>query len=297
MISLAPIKYSDVLSSSGGPIDRVAYAPFDLFGVSCTQAVAYLREDLTPPGTKSCTVTPQPDGAGSHVSPQVACHMAVSEALERWAVYHCRSHLEDYASVIGADASSNGFAAYPGLFKRQARKAAFRESIERHCLMLWWEGLIEHHPLGDPRSGVRAIGLSNPFSSHEVIILWGMHKELHVFAFGAGSNVNQATWRALVEYDRTSQLAERIAKHCQSHGRETITDIYEKRINYFSGEDGFSRFVERLGSGVIGEPNDLRILFDSAVSGPWDRYVTVWRTVFDPPSRDYLSDREDYFFW
>ena len=118
MISLTPIKYGEIPSSEGGPIDRLEYASIDLYGVPCTHAVAYLRDDLFLLDVKSQGVTAPPDGAGSNESPQIACHMAISEALERWAVHYCRIHREDYTRVIKFDTISNGFAAFPGLFKR-----------------------------------------------------------------------------------------------------------------------------------------------------------------------------------
>ena len=156
--------------------------------------------------------------------------------------------------------------------------------------------MLKHHPLGDPLPGIRAIGLENPYSQYEVVVIWGMKGKQHVFAFGAGDNVNHATWRALVEHQRTGELACRIAAYDQSDNAEPISDLYERRIRYFSQEEGFSNFLERLSREPIGRPNGLKIVFDSVVSGPWDRYATVRRTVFNPPSRAYLSNREDYFF-
>jgi hypothetical protein len=299
MINLAPVKYSNVLSRDGGPIERLEYAEGTLLGMPCTHAVTYLKPDLVDPELRSRAVVDQPDGAGSHRSAQVACHMAISEALERWAVYHCRTLGNEALAGMELDHSSNGFAAFPGLLKRQARKAAFRESIERHCLMCWWEGLLGHQMLPDPREGVLALQIENPFSLHTVVVLWSRHDDSHSYAFGAGTGLNQAVWRSLVELERIQAMLDclRRGKHTQSPLEEEIRGLFERRIAYFSTAAGMGRFLDRLERPVQSKHQQLKLLFDAAVPGPWDQYATVWRTIIEPPSRDYLSDAEDYFFW
>lgn len=299
MVNLAPIKYSNVLSQDGGPIERLEYAEGTLLEMPCTHATAYLKPDLVAPELRLHTVVEQPDGAGSHRSTQVACHMAISEALERWAVYHCRESGNEAMAGMEFDHSSNGFAAFPGLFKCQARKAAFRESIERHCLICWWEGLLGHRFLPDPKPGVRAVQIDNPFSTHTVVVLWSLHDDLHSYAFGAGNSLNQAIWRSLVELERIQAMLDRLrrGKHTQSPFGEEFRGLFERRIAYFSTSAGMGRFLDRLERPVQGRHQPLKLLFDAAVVGPWDRYATVWRTIIEPPSRDYLSEAEDYFFW
>ncbi len=299
MLNLAPIKYSNVLSQHGGPIERLEYAEKALLGMPCTHAVAYLKPDCVAPGVRSPGAMEQPDGAGSHRSVQVACHMAISEALERWAVYHCRVPGNEALAGMELDHSSNGFAAFPGLLKRQARKAALRESIERHCLMCWWEGQLGHQMLPDPREGVLALQLENPFSSHTVVVLWSRHDDLHSYAFGAGNSLNQAVWRSLVELERIQAMLDCLckSKHTKPPLEEEIRGLFERRIVYFSTADGMGRFLDRLERPAQGGYKPLKLLFDAAVVGPWDQYASVWRTIIEPPSRDYLSDAEDYFFW
>jgi hypothetical protein len=265
--------------------------------MECTQAVAYLQEDLVPLSTKPSTSSHQPDGAGSHRSAQIACHMAVSEALERWAIFHCRAHPGEISCGLEFDSSSNGFAAFPGLFKRQARKAAFRESIERHCLICWWEGLLAHRPLPDPQPGVRAIQLDNPFSNHAVTVVWALHNGRHSYAFGAGESLNHSMWRSFVELERIQTLLDQLTRLQATRPFHRLADLFEQRIDFFASEYGFGCFLERFERRVESSAEPLKILFDRPVSGPWDRYATVWRTVFQAPSKAYLSDAPDFFFW
>lgn len=298
MLSLAPIKYAKVLHRDGGPIEQVETMAGSLMGVSCMHAAAFLKEGLVPDSVRSRTETKHCDGAGSHKSGQIACHMAVSEALERWAVYHFRG--QDYDGLAGMrfDSSSNGFAAYPGMFKRQARRAAFQESIERHCLICWWQGLLGHIWLGDPQPGVRAIEIENPFTSHSVVVLWTLRGQQYSFAFGAGEDTRQAIWRAFVELNRTQAVLGTLGKsNTKSSLEEEVGSLFERRIWYFSTTEGMARFLLRVEKRAKNKVAPLKLLFDACLSGPWDRYASVWRTVIAAPSQDYLSEADDYFFW
>ena len=298
MLNLAPLRYAKVMCSQGGPIARMEHAPMDVFGEACVHAVTYLEEGIVDAGALKLRATVQPDGAGCHTSAQVACYMAISEAMERWAVYYCREHAESGLGAMALDSSSNGFAAYPGLFRRQARAAAYRESIERHCLICWWEGLLGHRCVADPWPGVNAIEIDNPFSSHSVVLLWANTVAGTSYAFGAGSGFDHAARRALVEMERTQCLLELMWMDARPYAAGVLGDVFERRIRYFSQEAGSAMFLQRLKQRVCASaPPPCDVLFDAAVTGPWDRYSSVWRTVIEAPSRDYLSQREDYFFW
>jgi len=297
MINLAPINYAKVFAEKGGPISRLDYARATVFGKSCFQAVAYIKEGLVSEQVRPQTLTAQPDGAGTHVSAQIACYMAISEALERWAVFYGRSNLQALDYGLKIDGSSNGFAAFPGLLKRQARGAAKIESIERHCLLCWWEGLIGHREISDLPGAVSGIELENPFSREFMVVLWSASDRSRSIAFGAGKSLKQAIWRAGVECARTETLVKKIEQHLQTHPEVPVTNIYERRIHHFASEAGFSKFSDRLKARAGGHPKKIRFLFDHEIKGPWSSYTRVWRTIIEPPSWDYLSDSPDYFFW
>lgn len=297
MLNFAPTRYSGAMASDGGPIARMEHAPYDVFGEPCVHAVTYLKEGIVDSQYLELRATDQPDGAGCHSAAQIACYMAISEAMERWAVYYCRQKMDTGLGGIDLDGSSNGFAAYPGFFRRQARGFAYRESIERHCLICWWEGLLGHRCIEDPRPGVSAIAIKNSFSSHAVVVLWSMTDSGQSYAFGAGNTVKHATKRALVELGRTQSLLEQLFELSTPLSAGRLGDVFERRISYFSKDEGMALFLERLGKRVSSSAPRLNVLFDSAVIGPWDSYASVWRTVFEAPSRQYLTDAEDYFFW
>ncbi|MDQ8195426.1 hypothetical protein QEH59_13400 [Coraliomargarita sp. SDUM461004] len=297
MLNLAPLRYVKVMEADGGPIARLEHAYCDIFGVPCVHAVAYLKQGIVAPELLQMRVIAQPDGAGAHESAQIACYMAISEAMERWAVHYCRERLISGMGGMDLDFSSNGFAAYPGVFRRQAREAAYRESIERHCLIGWWEGLLGHRCIENPRPGVSAIIIDHRFSAHTVVLLWSMTAYGHSYSFGAGHNVAHAVQRALVELSRTQSMLKQLVKLSLPLRAGRRGDVFERRIHYFSTDEGVSLFLERLKRQVKTVRARPKVLFDSAVYGPWDAYASVWRTVFEAPSQDYLSEREDYFFW
>lgn len=299
MFSLAPLRYSKIHKDAGGPVARLEYSHEEVFGRRNVQAVAYLRDDLVPDFERPAGVLEAPDGAGSHTSVQVACHMAISEAIERWAVFFCRAEGQARGGS-GVDASSNGFAAFPGVYRRQARRAALCESIERHCLISWWEGLLPHYALSDPFPGVRAIRIENPYTSHEVVVLWTEDAGRYAYSFGAAERLDRAIWRALVELHRTRKLVSGLVDSGLGRGDgSSLGHIYERRLMYFSGEAGVRKFIDRLES-EVGSSSSSRafdFIYDGPVLGEWDRYASVWRTIIRPPSPRYLSDEVDYFFW
>lgn len=293
MLNLAPIRYAKVLSDEGGPIEKVEYSKCEVFGKVLIHAVAYLKEGIVDPKSVELRLSLQPDGAGCHEFTQVACYMAVSEAIERWAVHYGRT--KTGFAGIDIDGSSNGFAAFPGLFRRQARRAAFRESIERHCLLCWWEGLLGHQHLDDVSDGVSCIRIENPFSKHSVVIIWMMTEFGYSFAFSAGDDAAHASRRALVELSRTQSLLRQIST--QSSVSCGGGDVFERRIRYFSRERGAGLFFDRMRDYASRRAAPMKLLYDAPVKGPWDAYASVWRTIIESPNLEYLSDRDDYFFW
>lgn len=297
MISLAPWRYRKISESDGGPVGRLEFSEGELNSKRCFHAVSYLSDGLIPDEVKASSFTEQPDGTGTHELFQVACHMAISEAIERWAVYYCREQGRTEDGGIGIDSSSNGFAAFPGLLKKQARKAAFQESIERHCLICWWEGLLSHHSLPDLSKGIHAISIENPLSSHSVVLIWSLGEGGTSYAFGAGKSEEIAARRASVELERIQSILKKFPKEWFRSGSGGEGDILERRVSYFSRSKGTSEFLDRIECRKPSKKIPTKLLFDAAVSGPWDKYADVWRTIIEPPSREYLGDREDYFFW
>ena len=297
MLNLAPFRYRNVLASEGGPIAKIEYADCSVAGAPASEARAFLKDDLI-----QGFLPVDPDGAGTHRSALIARFMAISEAIERWALRALVASGEKSAYGLDIDITSNGMAAFPGLFDFQSRKRAFGEAIERHCLIAWWEGLLPAVPLAFPNLRERGIQIINPFSKHSVALLWKLcNNSYYSFAFGYGKSIEEAVWRAGIELERTEEnLRQYYVGNPEPTLREImrIDDIILKRVVYFSTRHGFKLFLEKL-KNAPEQPKTakLKVVFDGKIPGPWSKYATVWRVVFDPPAREHLSDRHDYFFW
>ena len=137
MLSLASLRYRSVLAADGGPVQSIEAGEFPVFGRRLFQANARLKQGLVP--QRRLQIYSDADGTGTHASPMVARHIAVSEALERWA-YHSTVRSERRADFgFDIDESSNGMAAFPGFSRAPARRGAVLEAVERFCLLNWWE--------------------------------------------------------------------------------------------------------------------------------------------------------------
>lgn len=297
MVSLAPLKYRNVLASDGGPIAKIEFQECSVAGAPAAEARAYLKEELFP-GSQPVNA----DGAGTHSSPLIARFMAISEAIERWALRALVTSGDVARYGLNVDITSNGIAAFPGLFDYQARKRAYSEAIERHCLISWWEGILPTIPLAFP--GLKELGIEiiNPYSKHSVALLWKLcNNNYYTFAFSYGHNLENAVWRAGIELERTEEILHGYyARNPEPKLTEIlrIDDIILRRMVYFSTRHGFKRFLERLKNTPTCPPKQKpNVIFDGKIPGPWSKYATVWRVVFEPPTRDHLIDTHDYFFW
>lgn len=298
MISLAPYRYRNVLATEGGPIEKILHEDCSIGGSPASQATAYLKEDIYPGYTPK-----DAEGAGTHESPMVARFMAISEALERWALRETvnQGKLNEYG--LDVDITSNGMAAFPGIFESQARKKAYAEAIERHCLISWWEGILPCSPLSVTNLKERGVEIANPYSSHSVVILWKLcHERYYCFSFGYGKNAEHATWRARIEMERTEAILADFYEKVPFPTMSTINeldDVILKRVVYFSTRHGFREFLDRLKAPAPECPpkQKPKTIFDGKIPGPWNQYATVWRVVFDPPTRKHLEETHNYFFW
>lgn len=297
MLNLAPFKYRNVLAADGGPIAKIEFQESQIAGAPASEARAFLRHELLPDAHPV-----DADGAGTHASPLIARFMAISEAIERWALRALVASGDFARYGLDVDITSNGMAAFPGLFDWQARKRAYSEAIERHCLISWWEGILPTIPLAFP--GLKELGVEivNPYSKHSIAILWKLcDEQFYAFAFGYGDSIDNAVWRAGIELERAADILHHY------HARnpeptlqeiERIDDIILRRMVYFSTRHGFKLFLQKLRNAPQCPPAQKpQVVFDGKIPGPWHKYATVWRVVFAPPTREHLADTHDYFFW
>ena len=161
------VLYRSVLLADGGPVESIEEGELEVLGKRYFQCNARLRKELVP--RRSMQVYGDADGTGMALSPMVARHIAISEALERWAHY-ATSKAPDRAKYgFNVDRSSSGMAAFPGLSGEPARRAARMEAIERYCLLHWWERRIDGEIRETEWPWVKAVALG-PVSGGTAVI-------------------------------------------------------------------------------------------------------------------------------
>lgn len=295
MISLAPLRFRNVLADQGGPIAKVESGSFSMRGRPVVLANARLVPGLVRKGALS--LFSDADGTGMDRVASVARHKAVSEALERWA-FHATVKSEAAPEYgFDLDPSSNGMSAYPGLFRRQARQFAVLEAVERFCLMAWWEGRVEGWRFDTDWPGVSAVAIDGPFGGVTVIAyartLWGWH----VYGHGAGESFSAACEKAVAELSRSEWILRSAWMATVAGEKIEPTNVFERRCLFFASDEGHELFRERLEQRpAAGTPLPAEIICDREIPGPWEVFATVWRFALRPLSDGYLRGGERYFF-
>lgn len=295
MISLAALRYRNVLSDFGGPVTRVEVGPFPMRGRALMLANAILRPGLSR-RMPANLFNGASDGSGLHPLAIVARHMAISEAMERWAfsVLVCSEQAEVFGFDI--DPSSNGMSAFPGIFPKQARRRSVLEAIERFCLCAWWEGSLDGHLFDTDWPGISAVAIDGPFGGITVVAFartpWGGY----VYGHAADESFSTACERAVHELARHEWVLRAWWLTNSIGPRIEPANLLERRCVYFSGEEGYEKFGERLRRRAWRSHIPIDVICDRELVGPWSDYATVWRFALRPPSDAFFTAGADYFF-
>ncbi len=295
MLSPAALRYRSVFASDVGPVQEAEAGVIPLRGRRAFQVNVRLIPGLTP--RPALRLYSDADGTGTHAVLSVARHIAISEALERWA-FHAVAR-SDRAAEFGfdRDPSSNGMSAFPGLFRRSARRRAVLEAVERHCLIGWWEGLIAGELVETDWPGVSAVAIEGPFGGVTTVVFGRSDSGRFVYGHAAAESVGAAVERALVELARHEWVLRSRQLGSLSGDDSELTDRFERRGWFFSTPAGHALFQERLRTPPSGRMPRAVLTCDAEIPGPWSRYATVWRYGLLPPSHGYLTAGDSYFFW
>lgn len=294
-MNLAPLKYRPVLAEYGGPIHRIAIRELEATPTLPRryESLAYLCEDLR--SKEEGQVYGGADGTGTSTSPSVARFKAISEALERWAFHDKLRSAEAPRFGFDLEPSTTGMAAFAGLTSRPSRRLALFEAIERYSLSAWWEGLLPSEPLSRTRHGIR---LNTPWTEAEIVITWNSKNPSAVtYGFAASRSIASAFEKAETERDRN----ERVLQIFNSSEKSDLEKLRrnERRLLHFASRAGHETFLARVASSLkldapVAAP---RLIIDSRIPGPWDRYTTVWRCLFDAPSKAHQKSDPGYFLF
>lgn len=301
MISLAPLRYARILLKHYGPIERLEYGRVQVGEETLYQANASLSSHLNLQ-RPALRIFGDADGTGTHQAAILARHKAISEAIERWAVYYLNQVGMTQLHGLAEDPSTTGVAAYPGLVARQARERAYAEAVERFCLVGWWEGDLRSRDLGLPRKDLEAIEIENPLSGHRVVVVWQKcRRGFYAYGFSGSRRLSEALWKAEVEMARATDALSGYFRDNPGFVMDdlsTVDHILERRVLYFSQPEGHREFRTRIESSAKStEWRRLKPLVDGEIPGPWSRYATVWRVLFPMPTRAYLNRHSSFFYW
>jgi hypothetical protein len=294
MLSLASLRYRDVLAAHGGPIVKIETGLFPVRGRRVALANATLKPGLTRKG--KLVMFSDSDGTGLDPVPAVARHKAISEAMERWA-FHALVH-SDQAQEFGfdVDPSTSGMSAFPGLLRRQARRSAVLEAVERFSLIAWWEGWAPSRRFDTDWPGVSAIAIDGPFGGVTVVVFartdWGGY----IYGHAAEESFGAACERAVAELARHEWILRSWWLASVAGETKVATNIFERRSLFFATEEGHALFQEHATRRPIGSMPRPEVLCDTHLPGPWDQYATVWRFALRPPTDGYIRGGEKYFF-
>lgn len=295
MLSLAAYRYRNVLALHGGPVDRVETGEFAIRGRKAVQANAKLRDGLTPHREQSL-YSEKADGTGTDPVASVARYKAISEALERWA-FHATVRSERAVEFgFDLDPSSNGMSAFPGLLRRQARRSAVLEAVERYSLIAWWEGIAEGRRFETDWPGVSAVAIEGPFGGVTVVAYARSEWGGYVYGHAAEESFGAACERAVIELARHEWVLRSWWLGFVAGDKRIPSSIFERRCLFFATEEGHEIFRERLARGGDASVPAPEVICDAEIPGPWSEYATVWRFALRPLADGYLYGGDRYFF-
>lgn len=295
MITVAGIRYRNVMSAQGGPVALIHTGESVVYGRTMFQANVYLDSRILPP-VQRWVIFGNADGTGTHPTAMVARHMAISEAIERWAFRVVSKSPDRILYGFDTDRSSSGMAAYPGIFDYQSRNRAFLEAIERFSLIAWWEGRLAARVRDTEWPGISAVEIKSPIRQASTVIAF-KHCEPGFYAYGhaAAPSFHGACERAIIEMARNEYVLRRYWLAANTTDRPT--DLFERRCLFFSTPEGHELFQQRARAGVTNPVKEPPIVFDGEIPGAWSEYATVWRVVLQPVADTFLANTERYFFW
>jgi hypothetical protein len=265
---------------------------FFVRGQPWIQTNVFLKKGLTP--CRETGLYANADGTGASRDAITAKHMAISEAMERWA-YHATVN-SDMASEYGfdIDPSSNGMAAFPGLLARQARRRAYLEAVERYSIMCWWSGQVEGTLISTDWPGVDAVLINGPAGGITAITFTKVQEGQYAIGHAADESIGGACEKAIVEMERHAKVVR--YWHTGRSATCVPQNVLESRSIFFSTEEGFALFKARIGTKPTLPQPEFEVVCDREVPGPWSEFATVWRVAFRPPNMEFLTSSDRCFF-
>lgn len=309
-MNLAAFKYRNILNDIHSPIEYITYNNYPNFRGH--NYFAKLKPEFTQTNF-NLKLYKDHGGTGTCFNNKFnAYNKAISEALEIWAFYALKKSSAQLQSNLKTtygfdiDPTSNGMACFPGLFSKQTRPYALAEAIERWSLIAWWEGKLPARKANYKNTKIsepEVFELLSPWKNHTTVILKDVsqvHKK-PIFSFATSNNYFAAVERAKVELFRNSRIVDKYYDFLEP---PNLTSIMERRLIFFSTIEGEKLFLQKFNDSCSYLPSTPsphlmpKLIVDTNIPGPWNRYAYVWRCLFEPASVDFLNTEDyEYFYF
>jgi hypothetical protein len=268
-------------------------------------ATAFLSPTLRPSWLGESQIYENAQGGGTHALRSVACYIAISEALERWAFYAECDGPRRSALAFDIEPSTTGMAAFPGLTKGPSRENARLEAVERWSLVEWWLGRLPATAAVGSDEAAGSLEILTPFDRCAVALVWRTSPAGAMsFGFAAAGKLPDALAHARIEEARNASVLAKLFRETSSSPEDFpfkgLRLSYERRLAFFSSAAGGALFRERLASscGQMAVPERPRTIMDCELPGPWTKYATVWRVLYEQSNRAHQDgDRHDFFLF
>lgn len=288
-LNLAMFNYKKLVESKDSPLDY-----YNIIELSSNdsrkmyEVHSFLKKEFKSKKIEESNLYGISDATGTHQFKHIAIWKSFSELIERWAFYTL-IELQSSEYGLNIDATTTGFSALPCWPKSVARKFSFGEAAERWVLSNWWRGFIKPTYVDMEKKLVlfnlaRKSGLV--VIRYEIINCGSSKKTCYGFAHG--NSITQATIKAQIEMERNKRVI-------LSQNLKTPATISDKRLIFFSTDNGFDVFSERIRSFGYEDIALPTLCVDTLVSGPWSEYASVWRCLF--PGTDYAWNDMTHFMF
>ncbi len=295
-INLAPIKYSKVLSCNGGPIESINIIKKNIYyEQEGYESYTDLTSDLKKLKIRKNTLFGNCDGTGSSTSKNEAGYIAISEAMETWAFRNSINNSNDKKKYgFNIEPTSTGMAAFPSLSNLTVKHLSKKEAIERWSIIEWWYGNLAIKKT----KHTQLVEVLSPIKNIKIIIVWKKSAENSKYAYGfaAGKSLKNTIKKANIELFRNLSVLE---NQCNKNILINRLNLNEQRLLYFASPEGHNKFLERvkISQNLKITPSMPKKLIDIEIKGPWSKYATVWRTLFEQSSLDYQKNDDKFFLF
>lgn len=291
MSTLAPWFYRNLLESNQILESPVFFKAEILTGEVLFEATCSLKNNIRPEWASVSEVYSNKDGSGTSKLKNVAVYKAISEALERWAFYGAAdSHEKEYCFDVNP--TTTGMAAMPGLTAKGARVNAIMEANERWAINAFWRGTLPIKEISVPIDNLRHFVVTHPFENCHISLLSYKNNNQYLYAFAAETSLDSSVQHALIELARNIRVMSKIAG--LSKEVNDFKNISDKRLFYFSTQEGYQFFCDKIKAAPIVIKAKPKLICDSEIKGEWSKYTKVWRYLYD---NSYPDSEEDHTFF